>query len=210
MEQENQKPNYITSLKSLESLYGQVAAPSLLKEVDHIHTAYRPFIEAASFVVLASSGPQGLDASPRGDAPGFVHVQDAKTLYLPDRRGNNRLDTLRNVLQNPQVALLFLIPGIGETLRVNGTARIAIDPSLLARFEVKGQRPRTVLEVSVTSVYFQCSRAVIRAGLWDASKHLARSELPSPGAIFTQLCPTQMDGEAYDQALPQRIVNTLY
>lgn len=210
MEQDHNNQHYLTTLEALESLYGQVAAPSLLKEVDHIHPAYQPFIEAASFVVLASSGPQGLDASPRGDAPGFVQVHDAKTLYLPDRRGNNRLDTLRNILQDPQVALLFLIPGIGETLRVNGTARIAVDPALLARFEVNGQRPRTVLEITVTSVYFQCSRAVIRAGLWDASKHLARSALPSPGAIFKQLCPTQVDGEAYDQALPQRIANTLY
>lgn len=210
MEQDPPTQDYITTIQALESLYGQVAAPSLLKEVDHLHPAYQPFIEAASFVVLASSGSQGLDASPRGDAPGFVQVHDAKTLYLPDRRGNNRLDTLSNILQDPRVALLFLIPGIGETLRVNGTARIAVDPALLARFEVKGQRPRTVLEVTVTSVYFQCSRAVIRAGLWDASKHLARSALPSPGAIFQQLCPTQVDGEAYDQALPQRIASTLY
>ncbi|TCQ92580.1 pyridoxamine 5'-phosphate oxidase family protein [Pseudomonas sp. JUb52] len=210
MEQNDQEQNYLTSLEMLEGLYGEVAAPSILKEVDHIHPVYQPFIEAASFVVLASAGPQGLDASPRGDAAGFVQVEDARTLYLPDRRGNNRLDTLRNVLQDPRVALLFLIPGIGETLRINGTARIAIDPALLARFEVKGQRPRTVLEINVTSVYFQCSRAVVRAGLWDAAKHLPRSALPSPGTIFKQLCPTQVDGEAYDQALPQRIANTLY
>lgn len=210
MEQDNSAQDYLSSLEALESLYGEVAAPSILKEIDHIHPVYQPFIEAASFVVLASSGPQGLDASPRGDAPGFVHVEDARTLYLPDRRGNNRLDTLRNVLQDPRVALLFLIPGIGETLRINGTARIAVDPALLARFEVKGQRPRTVLEVTVTSVYFQCSRAVIRAGLWDPARHLARSALPSPGTILKQLCPTQVDGDAYDQALPQRIASTLY
>lgn len=210
MEQDNQEQDYITSLESLESLYGEVAAPSILKETDHIHPAYQPFIEAASFVVLASSGPQGLDASPRGDAPGFVQVEDARTLYLPDRRGNNRLDTLRNILQDPQVALLFLIPGIGETLRINGTARIAVDPALLARFEVKSQRPRTVLEIKVSSVYFQCSRAVIRAGLWDATRHLPRSALPSPGSILKQLGPTQIDGDAYDRALPQRIANTLY
>jgi PPOX class probable FMN-dependent enzyme len=210
MEHDPSHQDYITTTEALESLYGQVAAPSILKEVDHIHPAYRPFIEAASFVVLASSGPQGLDASPRGDAPGFVHVEDTKTLYLPDRRGNNRLDTLRNVLQDPRVALLFLIPGIGETLRVDGTARIAVDPALLNRFEVNGQCPRTVLEIKVASVYFQCSRAVIRAGLWDPAKHLARSALPSPGTILKQLCPTQVDGEAYDQALPQRIASTLY
>lgn len=210
MAQSDDNQDYITTIQALESLYGQIAAPSILKEVDHIHPVYRPFIEAASFVILASSGPEGLDASPRGNAPGFVHVHDSKTLYLPDRRGNNRLDTLRNILQDPQVALLFLIPGIGETLRINGTARIAVDPALLARFEVNGQRPRTVLEVTVSSVYFQCSRAVIRAGLWDASKHLERSALPTPGGILKSLCPEKVDGDAYDQALPQRIASTLY
>jgi len=210
MEQDHDEPDYLTTLEALESLYGPVAPPSVLKEVDHIHPVYRPFIEAASFVILASAGPQGLDASPRGDAPGFVQVHDSKTLHLPDRRGNNRLDTLRNVLQDPRVALLFIIPGIGETLRISGTARISVEPALLTRFEVAGQRPRTVLEVTVSRVYFQCSRAVIRAGLWDASRHLARSALPTPGQIFKHICPAEVDGEAYDQALPQRLANTLY
>lgn len=202
--------SYVTTLQALEALYGPIARPSLTKEVDHIHPVYRPFIEAAPFAILASSGSGGLDASPRGDAAGFVHVEDSKTLYLPDRRGNNRIDTLRNIVEDSRVALLFLVPGVGETLRVNGTAQISIDPALLTRFAFKGQLPKSVLRLNVTSVYFQCSRAVIRAGLWDASKHLERSALPTAGQILTQISQAEIDGEAYDKALPGRIADTLY
>lgn len=201
---------YITTTEALEQLYGAVARPSMLKEVDHIHPAYRPFIEAATFVILASAGEGGLDASPRGDQAGFVHIEDSKTLYLPDRRGNNRIDTLRNIVQDPRVALLFLVPGVGETLRVNGMAQISAQPELLSRFAVNGQLPRTVLRISVTSVYFQCSRAVIRAGLWDVSRHVERSALPSPGQILKAVSAAEIDGEAYDKALPGRIADTLY
>lgn len=202
--------SYVTTLQALEALYGPIARPSMTKEVDHIHPVYRPFIEAAPFAILASSGSGGLDASPRGDAAGFVHVEDSKTLYLPDRRGNNRIDTLRNIVEDPRVALLFLVPGVGETLRVNGTAQISVDPDLLTRFAVNGQPPKSVLRLNVTSVYFQCSRAVIRAGLWDASKHLERSALPTAGQILTQISQAEIDGEAYDRALPGRIADTLY
>ena len=202
--------SYVTTLQALEALYGPIARPSMTKEVDHIHPVYKPFIEAAPFAILASSGSGGLDASPRGDAAGFVHVEDSKTLYLPDRRGNNRIDTLRNIVEDPRVALLFLVPGVGETLRVNGTAQISVDPDLLTRFAVNGQQPKSVLRLNVTSVYFQCSRAVIRAGLWDASKHLERSALPTAGQILTQISQAEIDGEAYDKALPGRIAETLY
>lgn len=202
--------SYVTTLQALEALYGPIARPSMTKEVDHIHPVYRPFIEAAPFAILASSGSGGLDASPRGDAAGFVHVEDSKTLYLPDRRGNNRIDTLRNIVEDPRVALLFLVPGVGETLRVNGTAQISVDPDLLTRFAVNGKPPKSVLRLNVTSVYFQCSRAVIRAGLWDASKHMERSALPTAGQILTQISHSEIDGEAYDRALPGRIADTLY
>lgn len=201
---------YITTIEALEQLYGAIARPSILKEVDHIHPAYRPFIEAAPFVILASAGEGGLDASPRGDQAGFVHIEDSKTLCLPDRRGNNRIDTLRNIVQDPRVALLFMVPGVGETLRVNGTAQISVQPELLSRFAVNGQLPRTVLRITVSSVYFQCSRAVIRAGLWDASRHVERSALPSPGQILKAVSAAEIDGEAYDKALPGRIADTLY
>ncbi|MDY8109890.1 pyridoxamine 5'-phosphate oxidase family protein [Fulvimarina sp. 2208YS6-2-32] len=200
----------VTSTEGLEALYGAVAPPSITKEVDHIHPAYRPFIEAAPFLVLATAGPEGLDATPRGDPAGFVHIEDERTLLLPDRRGNNRIDSLRNIISDPRVGLLFLIPGIGETLRVNGTATISVSEADLALFEHAGQRPRSVLRISVSSVFFQCSRAVIRAGLWNKETQIERSMLPSPGSILRQLSAGEVDGEAYDDALPKRLAETLY
>src|SRR5215831_14712426 len=149
----------ITSIEALQKIYGEAHGPSVAKETDHITSHYRAFIEAAPFFALASSGPDGLDCSPRGDAPGFVRVADEKTLLVPDRRGNNRIDTLRNILQDPRVALLFLIPGCGETIRVNGHAQISTDPALLERFLVDGKTPRTVIVVSVVRLFFQCAKA---------------------------------------------------
>ena len=200
----------VATLAALEALYGPVAPPSRIKEVDHLHPVYRPFIEAAPFVALATVGPSGLDVTPRGDPAGFVEIEDRKTLLLPDRRGNNRIDALRNILADPRVALLFLLPGIGETLRVNGTAEIRIDPDLLARFTLAGHPPKSVLRIRVESVFFQCSRAVIRAGLWSEEGRIARETLPSPGTILRTLSQESFDGAAYDQALPERLKTTLY
>jgi len=198
----------VTELTELERLYGTVARPSVAKVTDHIHPAYRPFIAASPFVALATSGPEGLDVSPRGDPAGFIEIEDDKTLLLPDRRGNNRIDSLRNILQDNRVALLFLIPGIGETLRVNGTAAISTDPALLERFAVNNQLPKTVLRIHVESVFFQCSRAIIRSGLWNAETQIARQSLPSTGSILKQIA--EIDGDAYDKALPERLKNSLY
>src|SRR5690349_714743 len=152
----------VTSLDALSRLYGEPYGPAVVKEIDCINPHYRKFIEAAPFFALASCGPEGLDCSPRGDAPGFVRVADEKTLLIPDRRGNNRIDSLRNIVSDPRVALLFLIPGVGETLRVNGQAEISVEPALLARFAVDGKPPRSVLRVRVETVFFQCSRAIVR------------------------------------------------
>jgi PPOX class probable FMN-dependent enzyme len=194
----------------LERLYGAPSEASIVKEVNHIHPIYRKLIEASPFAVLATSGPGGLDASPRGDGPGFVLVGDEKTLLLPDRRGNNRTDTLRNIIGDPRVALLFLIPGIGETLRVNGRASISIEPALLQRFAVEGKEPRSVLVIAVETVYFQCSRAVVRADLWNPEKYASRAALPSTGAILAALSNARLGGESYDRALPERVKATLY
>ena len=154
------KTHIVEDLASLEAIYGAPAPTSTVKEVDYIHAHYRAFIEAAPFATLATSGPGGLDASPRGDSSGFVHVEDERTLMIPDRRGNNRVDSLRNIVADPRVALLFLIPGSGNTLRVNGRAAISVDPALLERFAVQGKQPRSVLVVTVEAVYFQCARAI--------------------------------------------------
>ncbi|WP_263065371.1 pyridoxamine 5'-phosphate oxidase family protein [Dickeya dadantii] len=205
-----EKNMFITDIDELEKIYGAVAKPSITKVTDHIHAAYRPFIEASSFVALATSGPDGLDVSPRGDPAGFIHIADVKTLYLPDRRGNNRIDSLRNILNDNRVALLFLIPGIGETLRVNGTAEICIDPALLDKFSINNQSPKTVLRISVKRVFFQCSRAIIRSKLWDPAVQIDRKTLPSTGSILSMISQSEIDGLAYDEALPERLKNTLY
>jgi PPOX class probable FMN-dependent enzyme len=200
----------ITSIEALEALYGQPVGASLAKEVDHIHPHYARFIEASPFVILATSGPEGLDCTPRGDGPGFVTVEDRHTLLLPDRRGNNRVDSLRNIVLDPRVALLFLIPGVGETLRVNGRAEILTDQALCDRFVMEGKAPRSVLRVTAERVYFQCPKALVRSHLWDASRHIPRSALPSSGTILKDITNGTLGGEAYDAAYPQRLKETMY
>ena len=199
----------IDDLAALAALYGEPGEASVRKEVGYLHPHYRALIEASPFAVLATAGPDGLDASPRGDAPGFVAVEDERTLLIPDRRGNNRVDSLRNVILDPRVGLLFLIPGVGETLRVTGRAHISIEPELLARFSVEGKLPRSVLVVEVETVFFQCSRAIVRSALWSG-RHQAREKLPSPGAILSALTRAEIDGAAYDRDLPARLQTTLY
>ena len=200
----------LTTIAELEALYGTVAPASIVKEVDHIHSVYRPFIEAAPFAVLATAGAHGLDATPRGDPAGFVHIEDEKTLILPDRRGNNRIDSLRNIIADPRVALLFMVPGFSETLRVNGTAAILTGSKMLSRFASAGKLPKSVLRIRVSSVFFQCSRAVLRANLWDQDSHIDRAALPTAGTILRVLSRAEIDGAAYDKALPQRLAETLY
>lgn len=185
----------VRDLAALEALYGAVDSRSLDKEVDHVHPLYAAFIRAAPFCVLATSGPNGLDASPRGDRPGFVEIADDRTLLIPDRRGNNRIDSLRNVLDDPKVALLFLVPGVGETLRVNGRAEISVAPDLLERFAVDGKPPRSVLVIKVETVFFQCSRALVRAELWNVDAQVPRKALPSAGTILAALSADKFDGE---------------
>ena len=203
-------PHRITDTAALAALYGEPGEASIRKEVDRLHPVYRAIVEAAPFAVLATAGPDGLDASPRGDAPGFIAVEDEHTLLLPDRRGNNRADSLRNVIADPRVALLFMVPGVNETLRVNGRAHISIAPDLLARFAVDGKLPRSVLVIRIETVFFQCSRALLRSQLWDPATQPPRSSLPSPGAMLAALTQAAIDGEAYDRDLPARVKATLY
>ena len=200
----------ITTIADLESLYGEVNKGSLLKETDRIVPEYRALIEASPFLALATRGPEGLDCSPRGDGPGFVRVEDEKTLLLPDRRGNNRIDSLKNIVRDPGVALLFLIPGIGETLRVNGRAAISVEPSLLESFSVDGKAPRSVIAITVEAVFFQCARAILRSELWNSQKHVARGSLPSAGRILAALSDNEVGGDAYDKELPERQRTSLY
>ncbi len=200
----------VTDVAQLAALYGQPGEASVLKEVPVVHPAYRRLIEAAPFAALATVGPQGMDVSPRGDPAGFVVVEDERTLLLPDRRGNNRIDSLRNILADDRVALLFLVPAMNETLRVNGRARISLDPALCARFAVDGKPARSVLVIAVETVFFQCSRALLRARLWQPETWSPRSALPSTGQLLQAVSRERIDGAAYDRDLPARVASTLY
>jgi uncharacterized protein len=200
----------ITTLEQLKAIYGEPVGNSLVKELDHVSDHYRTMIEASPFVVLATSGPEGLDCTPRGDPPGFVRVVDRNTLMLPDRRGNNRVDSLRNLVIDPRIALLFLIPGVGETLRVNGRAVISTDPALCRTFAMGDKLPRSVIVVTAERVYFQCPKALVRSRLWDPSRHVDRKSLPSSGQILAAIRPGEIDAEALDRAYPERLKQTIY
>jgi PPOX class probable FMN-dependent enzyme len=200
----------VTTMAQLESLYGKPSGPAVAKEIDHINNGYRALIEAAPFVAIATCGPEGLDCSPKGDPAGFVRILDDKTLAIPDRPGNNRFDGFRNILRDPRVAILFLIPGVGETLRVNGRASISIDPELMQSFAINGKLPRSVLVVHIEKIFFHCSKAIVRSKLWDEATKIDRKSLPSTGTIIAEFSNGQLGGEEYDRAAPERIKAQLY
>lgn len=201
---------FIASVEQLEALYGQPGETSTVKEVDYVTPQYRAFIDAAPFAALATSGPEGLDCSPRGDLAGFVRVHDPKTLTMPDRRGNNRVDSLRNIVRDPRVALLFMIPGVGNTLRVNGRARLSIEPALLDSFQMDGKAPRSVIVMTVDAIYFQCARAIVRSDLWNPARHVDPKSLPSAGQILAALSQNRVGGEDYDRAWWGRAQESLW
>ena len=210
----------ITTVAQLEALYGTPGEASTVKEIDYISPHYRAMIEASPFALLATVGPEGLDCSPRGDMPGFARIHDTRTLMLPDRRGNNRVDSLRNIVRDPRVALLFMIPGIGNTLRVNGRAVISIESTLLASFAIEEKAPRSVTIISIDTIFFQCARALVRSDLWNASKHVSPETLPTAGQILAELSAGRaagapnpaaaIDGNAYDTAWPERAKQTMW
>jgi PPOX class probable FMN-dependent enzyme len=200
----------ITTVAELETLYGTPAPAAVVKEVSWITPHYRTYIEASPFASLATIGPDGIDCSPRGDRPGFVRVHDDKTLMLPDRRGNNRVDSLRNIVRDPRVALLFLIPGVGNTLRVNGRAHLSIAPDLLASFAREEKAPRSVMVMEVDAIYFQCARALIRSNLWNPAHHVDPKDLPSPGQILAALSEDKVGGKTYDQEWAGRAAATMW
>jgi PPOX class probable FMN-dependent enzyme len=202
--------NMISSVDQLEALYGQPVEAATVKEVAHLTPHYRAYIAASPYAVLATSGPEGLDCSPRGDRPGFVRIHDDSTLMLPDRRGNNRVDSLRNVVRDPRVALLFMIPGFANTLRVNGRAHLSVEPGLLQSFAVEDKAPRSVMVIEVASVYFQCGRALVRSDLWNPAHHVDPKSLPSAGQILAALSQDRVGGEPYDREWPGRAAKTLW
>src|SRR5580698_4815335 len=200
----------IATIEALEAIYGQTGEASTVKVAGRITPSYRVLIEKSPFAALATSGPEGLDCSPRGDLPGFVRIHDETTLMMPDRRGNNRVDSLRNIVRDPRVALLFLIPGSGSTLRVNGRARVSTDADLLASFRIDGKAPRTVIVMTVDEIYFQCARAIVRSDLWNPDKRVDSSSLPTPGQILAEMSDSRVGGEQYDREWPERARQTMW
>src|ERR1700745_2559927 len=174
----------VSTIEQLEAIYGFPNDASTVKVADRVTSSYRVLIEKSPFAALATCGPEGLDCSPRGDMAGFVRIHDEKTLMMPDRRGNNRIDSLRNIVRDPRVALLFLIPGCSNALRVNGRAYVSADAELLASFKMEGKAPRSVIVMTVDEIYFQCARAIVRAELWNPEKRVDPRTLPTPGQIL--------------------------
>lgn len=201
-------PFAVSTLEQLAALYDPPRELVLKKVTHRLEERTLAFIAASPFAVLATAGPQGVHATPRGDAPGFVAALDGQTLALPDRRGNNRLDALRDIIANPAVALLFLVPGVGEALRVNGTARITADPGLRARFAVQGKAPTTVLLVTVGEVYMQCAKSIMRSKLWGERARPAA--LPSMGELLAAHTGGLVEPASYDAEAPQRLRDTMY
>ena len=176
----------IVDKKNLGQLYGEPSERAVLKQLDHLDKHCQAFIEISPFLVIGTMGSDGLgDVSPRGDAPGFVKVKDEKTIYLPDRLGNNRTDTLSNVLENSGVGLLFLVPGMNETLRVNGNSKITTDKNILESLSVEGKAPRSALEIIIEEAYLQCAKALIRSKLWEEDYKIERKSFPSLGKIIS-------------------------
>jgi PPOX class probable FMN-dependent enzyme len=201
----------VTSVEQLEALYTPApVAASTVKVAHRMTPEYRRLIEASPFAALATIGPEGVDCSPRGDQPGFVRIHDDQTLMMPDRRGNNRIDSLRNIVRDPRVAFLFLLPGSGTTFRANGRAHLSIDPDLLASFEVEGKAPRSVIVMQIDELYFQCARAIVRSELWNPARHLDPKSLPTPGEILASMTDNQVGGDAYDKAWPERARQTMW
>jgi PPOX class probable FMN-dependent enzyme len=200
----------ITSVEQLREIYDPPFERSLRKQLDHIDAVSRRFIAASPFLILASSGPYGIDCSPRGDHPGFVRVANDKTLLIPDRRGNNRLDSLQNIVENSAVGLIFLVPGVNDTFRVNGRAHLSTDPQLLDQFAVSGKAPKAVLVVTVDEAFVHCPRAFVRADLWNPAKFAPRGEVPTIGDMLEAHTAGFVNAAAYDEEAKVVVPKTLY
>ncbi len=201
--------NFIDTPEELHALFGEPSANALRKETDHLHPIYQRWIQASGFAVLATRGPDGLDTSPRGDPVPLVRIIDDKTLLLPERKGNNRIDGLRNLLYDPHVSLIFLVPGVDETLRVNGSARITADPALMQSLAVDGKPPTCALWIHVDQVFFQCGKSMMRSGIWQPRAGDA-PQPPTAGEIFAALSGGEIDSQRYDQEKPQRLKDAMY
>lgn len=199
----------IRSVEELKALYGTPSEAALVKVRPALTPEYRRMIEVSPFIALATCGPEGLDCSPRGDEGAVVRIASDTVLLLPDWRGNNRIDSLANIVRDPRVALMFLIPGSDSVLRVNGTAEVSVEPALIESFEMDGKHPRSVVVVSIGEVYFQCARAVMRAGLWNPERRVPVAALPSAGEMLKG-AKADFDAASYDREWPERARNSMW
>jgi len=199
----------ITSVEELKAIYDGVSEASLVKVTKTLTAEYRQMIEASPFVALSTVGPEGLDCSPRGDLGGAVRIQDDATLLLPDWRGNNRIDSLLNIVRDPRVALMFLVPGSNTAMRINGRAVVSVDPELLNSFEMDGRHPRSVTVITLQEVYFQCARALMRAELWNPEHFVDPKSLPTPGTLL-KAAKADFDKDTYDREWPERAAKTMW
>ncbi|WP_171208981.1 MULTISPECIES: pyridoxamine 5'-phosphate oxidase family protein [unclassified Ruegeria] len=199
---------FIEDIEALTALYGAPGAPSLRKVVDHLTPLYRQWIMSSRLCILSTVGPEGVDGSPRGDDGPVVLELDPKTLALPDWRGNNRLDSLRNIVRDPRVSLMFMVPGSNNVVRVNGSARVTADEALRARFDKNGKHPATVIVISITEIYSQCARALMRSGTWSAEDESAN--LPSVGQMLAEASSGEEGGAQYDKDWGPRAAKTMW
>ncbi|MBO3760700.1 pyridoxamine 5'-phosphate oxidase family protein [Ciceribacter sp. L1K22] len=199
----------LRSVEELKAIYDGVSEASVVKVTASLTPAYRQMIEASPFVALATIGPEGMDCSPRGDDGSVVRVESPTRLALPDWRGNNRIDSLLNIVRDPRVALMFLVPGSNTAMRVNGKAVVSVDPDLLASFEMEGRHPRSVVLIEIDEVYFQCARALIRSQLWNPQRYADPKNLPTPGDLL-QAAKADFDKETYDRQWPERAAKTMW
>lgn len=202
--------NSVSDVETLIALYGPVSPNAISKEIGQLNSEYRQWIELAPFMAIASVGEGGLDCSPRGDAQGqLFRVIDDKTIAIPDRRGNNRLDTLKNLVTDPRISLLFLLPGVNECIRINGEANVVTDAELIKSFDVNGKQPVTVIVVTIQSVYFQCASALLRSSLWSPEKMVDKSSVATAGQMI-KATNADFDAKTYDAEHPARKQKTLY
>lgn len=199
---------FLEDIEALEAMYGTPSGPALQKVVDHLTPAYRTWIERSRFCVISTVGPEGTDGSPRGDTGPVAVALDQHTLALPDWRGNNRMDTLRNIINDQRISLMFMVAGSNDVMRVNGRAKITCDADMLARFEVKGKHPRSVIIINLDEIYAQCARAVMRAGLWKDGD--LSDGLPTFGDMLKEITAGEFDGESYDLAWDARAKETMW
>ncbi len=199
----------ITTVDELKAIYGDSSEASIAKVTRVLTSEYRQMIEASPFVALATVGPEGIDCSPRGDLGGVVRIEDEQTLALPDWRGNNRIDSLLNIVRDPRVALMFLVPGSTTTMRINGRAVISVEPGLLQSFEMDGKHPRSVTVITIDEVYFQCARALMRSDLWNPAHFVDPKSLPTPGTLL-KAAKADFDKETYDREWADRAAKTMW